>query len=103
IMDAHGNAPHARVKHLLAPGGRFLMVIGNLWQLLAGRFNPAVVTGTENDKAVSAERFEQVMALAEDGAIRAVIDSTFAFADIVEAHRRVDTGHKAGSVVVTLA
>src|SRR5688572_2159932 len=32
IMDTHGNAPYARVKQLLKPGGRFLMVIGDLFQ-----------------------------------------------------------------------
>jgi hypothetical protein len=31
-----------------------------------------------------------------------VIDSVVPFAQIVEAHRRVDGGHKVGSVVVTL-
>lgn len=35
IMDNHGNAPYSRVKGLLKPGGRFLMVIGNLRQMVA--------------------------------------------------------------------
>ena len=35
IMDTHGNAPYARVKGSLQPGGRFLMVVGDLWQMLA--------------------------------------------------------------------
>jgi hypothetical protein len=30
-----------------------------------------------------------------------VIDSVLPFAQIVEAHRRVDSGHKVGSVVLT--
>ena len=34
-MDNHGNAPYARVKDSLKPGGRFLMVVGDLWQMLA--------------------------------------------------------------------
>ena len=34
--------------------------------------------------------------------MKPVIDSVVPFAQIVEAHRRVDGGHKVGSVVVTL-
>jgi NADPH:quinone reductase-like Zn-dependent oxidoreductase len=42
------------------------------------------------------------MALAEQGALQPVIDSVLPFEQIVEAHRRVDSGHKVGSVVLTL-
>ena len=35
VMDNHGNAPYARVKDSLKPGGRFLMVVGDLFQSLA--------------------------------------------------------------------
>ena len=35
IMDNHGNAPYRRVKESLKPGGRFLMVIGGLGQMVA--------------------------------------------------------------------
>jgi NADPH:quinone reductase-like Zn-dependent oxidoreductase len=41
--------------------------------------------------------------LATKGEIRHVIDRTYALADIVEAHRYVDNGHKRGNVVVAVA
>jgi NADPH:quinone reductase-like Zn-dependent oxidoreductase len=41
------------------------------------------------------------MELAERGELKPVIDSVLPFAQIVEAHRRVDGGHKVGSVVLT--
>ena len=103
IMDTHGNAPLAKVKHMLAPGGRFLMVIGDLFQMLSGRANKQVIgAGDENENAVNKEAYTYLLDLAARGVIRPVIDSTYSFEQMVEAHRRVDGGHKVGSVVVTL-
>jgi NADPH:quinone reductase-like Zn-dependent oxidoreductase len=98
IMDNHGNAPYARVKGSLEPGGRFLMVIGDLWQMLAATRQKAVVSGTPS---ISADDYRTLMSLADRGELKPVIDSVLPFAQIVEAHRRVDSGHKVGSVVVT--
>jgi NADPH:quinone reductase-like Zn-dependent oxidoreductase len=41
------------------------------------------------------------MSLSERGGLRPVIDSVLPFEQIVEAYRRVDGGHKVGSVVLT--
>ncbi len=41
--------------------------------------------------------------LAESGEIRPVIDRIYALADVAEAHRYVDLGHKRGDVVVAVA
>jgi NADPH:quinone reductase-like Zn-dependent oxidoreductase len=103
IMDTHGNAPYARVKHLLNPGGRFLMVIADLFQMLEARRTKAIIEANANGEACTAEAYARLMELAGKGVLRPVIDSTYPFAEIVEAHRRVDSGHKAGSVVVTVA
>ena len=40
--------------------------------------------------------------LAESGELRPVIDRRYTFDQIAQAHRHVDTGHKRGSVVVTV-
>jgi NADPH:quinone reductase-like Zn-dependent oxidoreductase len=103
IMDCHGNAPYARVKHLLKPGGRFLMVIADLFQMIAASRNKAVVRANANGEAYTAETYAQLMELAGEGVLRPVIDSTYDFEQIAEAHRRVDGGHKIGSVVVRVA
>ena len=41
------------------------------------------------------------MSLGGQGALKPVIDSVVPFTQIAEAHRRVDGGHKVGSVVLT--
>jgi NADPH:quinone reductase-like Zn-dependent oxidoreductase len=105
IMDNVGNAPFSRIRKSLRPGGRFLMVIGDLPQMIAGRFrrrviNPEEGTGTE---VFTPENFAFLMELAGQGHLKPVIDSTYPLERIAEAHARVDSGHKIGNVVVTIA
>jgi NADPH2:quinone reductase len=45
---------------------------------------------------------EFLKTLIEDGRLRAVIGRTYPLADIVEAHRHADGGHKVGNVVVVI-
>ena len=101
IMDNHGNAPYARVKGSLQPGGRFLMVVGDLWQMLTAIRQKAVISAGQSDASKPADNYRTLMSLAEQGVLKPVIDSVLPFAQIVEAHRRVDGGHKVGSVVLT--
>ena len=103
IMDNHGNAPYSRVKGSLKPGGRFLMVVGNLWQMVAASRQKAVVSANDADAAVSGDSVRTLMSLAESGALRPVVDAVLPFTQVVEAHRRVDSGHKVGSVVLTFS
>jgi NADPH:quinone reductase-like Zn-dependent oxidoreductase len=101
IMDNHGNAPYPRIKHLLKPGGRSMMVIlANIRELV--RRGPDIVS-VSGSSAVSAKAYAEIMQLLASGVLRPVIDSRYRFDEIVEAHRRVDTGHKVGSVIVTVA
>ena len=98
IMDTHGNAPYARVKDSLKPGGRFLMVIGDLYQTIASTWQRATIGGTAK---VTGGSYRTLMSLAEQGVLKPVIDTILPFEQIVEAHRRVDGGHKVGSIVLT--
>ena len=102
IMDTHGNAPYKRVKHMLRPGGRFLLVYGTLWEMISAKSQKAVVTADDESAAFSPGIFDRLLAMAARGEIRPVISKSLAFEQIVEAHRIVDTGHKVGSVVLTL-
>ena len=101
IMDTHGNAPYARIKDSLEPGGRFLMVIGGLGQMVAASWQKPTISGSEVDVSETAESFRTLMSLADSGELKPVIDSVLPFDQIVEAHRLVDGGHKTGSVVLT--
>jgi NADPH:quinone reductase-like Zn-dependent oxidoreductase len=100
VMDNVGNAPYSRVRHLLKPGGRFLMVIGDLPQMLTAGRRKDVVSPSQEDAAFRASNYRLLMEMVAASQIRAVIDRTFPLDQIVEAHRLVDTGHKRGSVII---
>lgn len=102
IMDNHGSAPMGRVRHLLKPGGRFLMVIGDMGGMLAGLFDKAVINPGADTGAHEPEVFRRLVDLASSGAIRPVIGKTLPVERIVDAYALVDTGHKVGSLVLTM-
>ena len=102
IVDVAGTAPFHLCKNSLTDNGRLVLVLSGLGALLSipwismtsGR---RVLAGPAPE---TAEALRELAALAADGRFRPVVGCRFAFADIVEAHRRVDTGHKRGNVVV---
>jgi NADPH:quinone reductase-like Zn-dependent oxidoreductase len=105
IVDCVGNAPVDRVLPSLAPGGAVLLVAGDLRSLVAAkgqsrRNGITVVTGPGPYRS---DDLEYVVDLAARGILTPTIDRTFAFEQIAEAHRFVDTGRKRGSVVVRVA
>lgn len=105
IVDTAGTAPYSRSKGSLAEGGRLLLVLAALpdmlpmaWLALAGRHR--IIAGPSAERA---EDLDALAALAEAGVFRPVIDRCYPFEQIAQAHRYADSGRKKGSVVVTLA
>jgi NADPH:quinone reductase-like Zn-dependent oxidoreductase len=105
VVDCVGKAPFERVAPVIRPGGALLLVIADLRGMLAaGR--QARRSGIRVDHRggeMGGDGMARLAALAESGALRPVIDRTFALDDVVEAQRYVDTGRKRGSVVLTLS
>jgi NADPH:quinone reductase-like Zn-dependent oxidoreductase len=104
ILDTVGNCSFTRCKPVLAHGGRLLLVVASLGQLFGALLWPSragrkVLSGVN---AARPDDLQFLRTLAESGAFTPVIDRTYAFARIVDAHAYVDTGHKKGNVVVVL-
>ena len=104
IMDTVGTAPFSRSKRSLKKGGRLLLVLAGLPDMLG-----ALWTNMTTDKKVVAgpagERVEDLRLLAElaeAGKYRPVIDRSYPLERIAEAHAYVDTGRKKGNVVLTV-
>lgn len=80
IVDAVGKVSRGRCGAALAPGGRFVSV--------------------RPPTRERADELSHVLDLVASGEVSAVIDREYPLDDIVEAHRYVEAGHKAGAVVV---
>lgn len=105
IFDTVGNCTFARTRTALASGGRLLLAVAGLGQMLSAGVRPTR-SGRRVLGGVAPERAEDLRTLAElaqTGAFKPVIDGIYPFDRIVDAHARVDTGRKRGNVVVTVA
>jgi NADPH:quinone reductase-like Zn-dependent oxidoreductase len=105
VFDCVGNAPFERVDRVLKPGGALLQVAADFRALVSARGHtrrsgklvaPITFTPAASDVAFATRLYGE-------GGLKPVIDRTYGFGEIVEAHRYVDTGRKRGSVVVQIA
>lgn len=101
IADTVGASRFASCLGALRPGGRYLAIAGGIGDMMARPKD-----GKRSIAGIAEERLEDVALLTElagTGAYRVVIDNVFPFEEIAEAHARVDTKRKRGSVVIKLA
>ncbi len=103
IVDTVGTAPFSRSKDSLREGGRLLMVLAGLPEMLRVPWvfmtsSKRIIAGVAPERAANLRFLAE---LAQTGAFRPVIDRCYPFEQIAEAHRYVDTGRKKGNVVIT--
>ncbi len=104
IVDTVGNAPYARVHEALTEGGRLLLVLATLPQMLHA---PWVELTTKHRVYVgpAAERLDDLntlVAMAATGQYTPLIDCCLPLDLVAAAHARVESGRKRGSVVLEL-
>jgi NADPH:quinone reductase-like Zn-dependent oxidoreductase len=95
VLDAVGNLTIATGRRLLTPNGVLVLAVASLGDTIRARGN--VVARSAPERVVD---FDHLLRLVAAGELAVVHDQNFALDDIVEAHRRVDSGHKVGNIVV---
>lgn len=109
IFDAVGKSSFSRCKKALMPGGVYLTtvptgsaMINMLFTSIAGK-KKAVFSATGLRKPEDKNKDLAILReLIEEGNLKPVIDRCYTLSQIADAHRYVDTGHKRGSVVVSV-
>jgi NADPH:quinone reductase-like Zn-dependent oxidoreductase len=105
IFDVVGKTSFSRSIRSLSTTGVYML--GNsglsqkvraLWISMSSR--KKVVTGTANHDTDALIFLKQLI---EAGKLKSVIDRSYPLEQIADAHRYVDTGHKKGNVVITVA
>jgi NADPH:quinone reductase-like Zn-dependent oxidoreductase len=95
VLDAVGVLDIPSGRRLLAPGGVLLLVVAGLADTIRARGD--VKAGPSGERA---EDFAHLVDLVADGSLTVVVDEVHDLDDVVAAHRRVDTGHKVGNVLI---
>lgn len=95
VLDCVGNLSFRTGRRLLRSGGTLALAVAGLRDTVRAR--GGVVAGSAPERV---EDHRELLDLVAGGDLRIVIDSTYDLGAIAEAHRRVDTGHKVGNVLI---
>ena len=109
IFDTVGNASFSRCKGSLKPGGIYLTTVLTLaiyphmlWTAKIGDKRAIIAYSNFRPASEKAKDLLVLKELTEAGSLKPIIDRCFPMDQTVEAHRRVETGHKTGTVVISV-
>ena len=109
IFDAVGKSSFSRCKGSLKPGGVYLATVPSL-ALYAHVLRTAKRSGKKAKVAATglrpasekAKDLRYLADLTEAGTLKPTVDRRYPMAQVAEAHGHVETGHKRGTVVITM-
>ena len=104
-----GKSSFSRCKGSLKPGGVYLATVPSL-ALYAHVLRTAKLSGKKAKVAATglrpasekAKDLRYLSDLTEAGTLKPTVDRSYPMAQVAAAHRHVETGHKKGTVVITM-
>ncbi|GHA16877.1 alcohol dehydrogenase [Devosia pacifica] len=102
VIDTASTLKPRVALRLTKPGGRFAPVEFDLPEMLAALGSKlfskkSLLLRISSDKRVDLEHIAERLA---DGSLRPVIDSTYPLGAVADAHRKVESRHKTGAVIL---
>ncbi len=107
ILGVNGSRPLRVYRHLLAPGGVFVLVGGALSQVFKTMlFGPLLSLGSRKLRTLAAKPsradLEFVIRLVDAGQVKVVIDRAYPLAQAAEAVAYLKQGHARGKVMIAV-
>lgn len=109
VFDAVGKSTFGRSRRVLVDGGRYLTtvmswgaLVRTAWTAIFGRKRCIFAATGLRPIPAKLEDLQWIHARIEAGELRTVVGRTYPLAEIAEAHRHVETGHKRGNLVLTV-
>lgn len=105
IFETVGKSKISDCLKSLTKKGKLLMASATLWQMFRGGITSLfgrkkIMSGVIKETAEDMQFFKKLI---EQAKLKPVIDSHYSLSQIAEAHKRVDSGHKRGNVIVTMS
>jgi NADPH:quinone reductase-like Zn-dependent oxidoreductase len=110
VFDVAGTSSFARSRGVVRRGGVYLtteaspmILLRMAWTARFGDRRAIVAFTGLRDAAAKRADLAYLAGLADAGELVPVVDTCYPLADIADAYRHVDRGHKRGNVIVTMA
>ena len=107
IFDAVGKSSFSRCKGSLKSGGVYLATVPSLalyahvlWTAKLGGKKARVAATGLRPPSEKAKDLRYLSDLTEAGTLKPTVDRSYPMAQVADAHRHVETGHKKGTVVI---
>ena len=95
VLDTVGNLSIASGRRLLTERGKLLLAVAGLGDMIRARGDVAAGTAPERVADI-----DQLLEMVADERLTVVLDEVLGLDEIVQAYRRVDSGHKVGNLVL---
>jgi len=109
VFDVAGTSSFARSRRVLRRGGVYLttapspaILLQMTWTARFGTRRAMVAFTGLRDAAAKRADLSYLAGLADAGALVPVVDTCYPLADIADAYRHVDQGHKRGNIIVRM-